>query len=265
MSRPKLVFVHGWGLNSAVWQPLLKALSGAFDCSCLDMPGYGSRADESSPGRLEQLADDLLQQVSEPAHWCGWSLGGMATMAAAGKDSRPFKSLNLLCTTPRFIRAPDWDMGMDIALFKKFADDLKTDYQTGIQKFLLLQAGTGAQARSLARETAVLSGRYAPPAAETLSLGLEILNRADLRQKLAHVDIPAQVISGRRDRVVHPRAGEELSKLLPRARYRLLNSGHAPHLSCLEELSSLITSYIQSLNRQPGSASGSKASTCAHR
>lgn len=246
LKKPTLVLVHGWGLNGAIWEPLTEQLSGHFDCISLDIPGYGRLSDQLCTSDLDTLADELLSQAPESAHWCAWSLGGMAVMAAASRQSERFLSINLLCTTPRFVGGPDWTMGVDMATFETFANELKADYQSGIQKFLILQAGAGAHARSLAKEASKLLGQYPPPSPETLSAGLDILSKTDLRGSISNIDIPCQVISGRRDRVVHPNAGLELNKLLPNSNYEILNSGHAPHLSCPEKLCALIIQHTQS-------------------
>jgi len=241
--RPKLVLVHGWGLNSAVWQPLANLLSNSFDCVCIDMPGYGANSHRKAPSDIGGLAEKLLKEAPDHAHWCAWSLGGIAALVAANTQPERFKSLNLLCTTPKFTQSTDWEMGMDIDVFKKFATELKADYQTGIKKFLLLQAGAGSQAKALAMDAAQLLKQHPDPSPETLESGLDILNKTDLRTELSSLSIPCQVISGRRDRVVHPEAGKELSTLIPNAEYQLLNSGHAPHLSCPDGLARLILKH----------------------
>ena len=243
LNKPKMVLIHGWGLNSAIWQPLVSRLDKEFECICLDMPGYGTLAHQDGPNSLEELASALLADAPEEAHWCAWSLGGMAALMAAKTQPERFKSLNLLCTTPRFVQDSDWDIGMDINVFKTFAEQLAADYQSGIQKFLRMQAGVGARARALTSEAAALLKQYPAPTPETLSAGLEILNDADLRQGLSSMQVRSQVISGRRDRIVHPHAGEELSKSLPNAVYQRLNTGHAPHLSSPDKLARLLINH----------------------
>lgn len=239
-NRPSLVLVHGWGLNSAVWQPLMHLLENDFDCLSIDMPGYGANSHQKGASDIQTLADELLGAAPENAHWCAWSLAGMAALVAALKQPGRFKSLSLLCTTPRFTQAPDWEIGMDMSIFETFSAELESDYQAGIQKFLLLQAGAGSKARSLAMEATRLLKKHPAPSPETLSSGLKILKNSDLRNQLADIRVPCQVISGRRDRVVHPKAGERLSELIPDSEYQLLNSGHAPLLSCPDELASLL-------------------------
>lgn len=239
-TKPTMIFVHGWGLHSGVWQPLIELLKGQYDCLCVDLPGYGERSGQQSPNSLEALADDLLQSTPEQAHWCAWSLGGMAALQAATRTSQHFRSLTLICSTPRFTHGKDWPKGMNPAVFSKFSNELETDYHSGIKKFLLLQAGAGTVARDSVKKTTALLKKYPEPSKETLRSGLAILEDSDLRHQLSTVDVPCRVLSGRLDRIVHPNIGQHLSSLLGNSEHIELNSGHAPHLSHTQELADIL-------------------------
>ena len=248
--KPKLILVHGWGLNSAIWQPLIELASNEYDIISVNLSGYGDKTDISSPSSIQELAknliQDVLQETDKPAHWCAWSLGGMAAMHAAQEQPELFLSLTLLCTTPKFVQSKDWPMGVDMDTFQLFADQLKADYETGIRQFLLLQAGAGKQARSMAKSAAELLSTYPNPSTETLEAGLAILCDTDLRTDCQTIDnrIPCQIISGKRDRVIHPDSGKALASLLPHADFHLINSGHAPLLSNPDELLSLLSGLV---------------------
>ena len=239
-NKPTMVFVHGWGLHSGVWQPLIELLEDQFNCLCVDLPGYGKRAKEQSPNSLFALADDLLQSTPKQAHWCAWSLGGMAALMAATNTAQHFQSLTLICSTPRFTHGKAWPQGMDPKIFSNFSAELESDYHSGIKKFLLLQAGSGTVARDSVKKTTDLLKKHPEPSKETLRSGLAILEESDLRQKLSNVDVPCRVLSGRRDRIVHPSVGQHLSNLLPNSEHIELNSGHAPHLSHTQELAEIL-------------------------
>jgi hypothetical protein len=46
---PELALVHGWGLGSAVWQPLLEPLSRSCRVHPVDLPGYGQSPASDAP------------------------------------------------------------------------------------------------------------------------------------------------------------------------------------------------------------------------
>ena len=39
--RPTLVFIHGWLLSRAYWEPVIKQLSQFYDCLSYDLRGFG--------------------------------------------------------------------------------------------------------------------------------------------------------------------------------------------------------------------------------
>jgi len=239
-SKPTMVFIHGWGLHSGVWQPLIDLLEDQYNCLCVDLPGYGKRSREQSPSSLAALADDLLESTPDQAHWCAWSLGGMAALMAATRSPQHFQSLTLISSTPKFTHGKDWPQGMDPTIFSNFSKELESDYHGGIKKFLLLQAGAGSVARDSVKITTDLLKKHPEPSKETLRSGLAILKKSDLRQHLSNVDIPCRILSGRRDRIVHPNIGQHLASLLPNSEHIELNSGHAPHLSHTQELADIL-------------------------
>lgn len=73
---PKLVMLHGWGFNSAIWEPLIPKLSEYFQLVLIDLPGFGLSSLSIPEYRFELIAPLLLETVADEAVWLGWSLGG---------------------------------------------------------------------------------------------------------------------------------------------------------------------------------------------
>lgn len=242
--RKNLVLIHGWGLNEAIWCNLSNVLKEHYDLHLLSMPGYGKLHGQPPADTLDTLANALLQQAPDSAIWCGWSLGGMAAIRAAQIAPKRIQSLYLLCSTPKFVTDKSWPYGTDIETFVQFAEDLTKDYQRGIQRFLLLQAGTSSDAKSTVKQAAKALNKYPVPSPNTLMSGLDILKSADLRAELADITLPCHVIGGRRDRVVAPEATRYLSEKITGARYSELNTGHAPHLSHPDALLSVLINDV---------------------
>ena len=59
-SSPVLVFVHGWLLSRAYWQPVIQQLSESYPCLSYDMRGFG----ESQLVATERIKASLAQGVS---------------------------------------------------------------------------------------------------------------------------------------------------------------------------------------------------------
>src|ERR1044071_2657646 len=101
-AKTRLVLTHGWGMNSQVWDLALPALRTAFEVQALDLPGHGRNANQAPGATLEEWAYALLAQANSPAVWVGWSLGGLAALAAARKAPEKIRALVLVASTPKF-------------------------------------------------------------------------------------------------------------------------------------------------------------------
>lgn len=259
-----VVLIHGWGLNRGVWQALLSECAVSYPSirfHCLDIPGYGEQSNQVSSADLAELADACLQQAPPQAVWVGWSLGGMIALQAALQDrqnheqqaslSRPrVLALQLINSTPKFVQSDNWQCGVPLAIFQQFCDELTANYQRALQSFLLLQAGSNSGARTLAKQAVQSISQYAYPTQDTLQLGIDCLANNDLRDQLACLPIPTQVVCGKLDRVTNPQASEYLARHLD-ADFITLKTGHAPFISQPEEylktlLKLLVSTYAVS-------------------
>ena len=61
-----IVFLHGWGLNSGIWQPLLALFSEQCDSKyqliTVDLPGFGVNSDvDITPYTLSNICQEIEQ------------------------------------------------------------------------------------------------------------------------------------------------------------------------------------------------------------
>ena len=109
-------------------------LESRFTLHLVDLPGHGLSRDDAISLAPDAVADALLAQLP-PAIWIGWSLGGLVALAAAQRAPGALHALGMLAASPRFVRGGDWAEGMDPAIFRRFADDLATDYRAAVKEF----------------------------------------------------------------------------------------------------------------------------------
>ncbi len=246
-----IVLLHGWGLNSGIWadyKQLLQAQYPHWRVHSLDLPGYGTQADKPSSSDLAALASSCLERAPKKAVWVGWSLGGMVAMQAAMNDARKqIVGLQLIGASARFVTGDDWPQGVDPAIFQRFADELKADYQQALEMFLLLQSGANKGARVLAKKALASIAQYNDPSADTLQLGIDCLAKSDLRPLLASSDVfeqlPVQVVVGRLDRVANGEGGRLLAQQLG-GNLVEIQSGHAPFLTHADDVLGALTSLV---------------------
>lgn len=242
----RLVMLHGWGLNGAVFDRLAAQLAPQFDVLQLDLPGHGrSTADVAVLERgIDALAAQLATEVDGnwpadgvPLHLLGWSLGGMAALALAAAAPRRFRRLTLLASTPCFVARGDWPHGLAAAVLEQFAAHLQDDYPRTVHEFLELQVRGSAQAASVLRDLQAALAARGAATPRALAAGLGLLRSTDLRRQLGAVGLPTLVIGGQYDRVTPPWAMRALAAALPRGEYReLARAGHAPFLSHAQQV-----------------------------
>ena len=86
-----LVFIHGWLLSQAYWQPLLEVLQDQCQCLTYDLRGFGysisapfPEASSYSPIAYAEDLETLLQALNIHKAWLiGHSLGGMIALRCA--------------------------------------------------------------------------------------------------------------------------------------------------------------------------------------
>ena len=228
---PDLVLLHGWGMNAAVWKPLVPGLSERFRLTLVELPGHGA----SAPAAAADLGEwvELCLAVAPPnAHWLGWSLGGQIALAAALSAPARVTGLSLVGTTPRFVQDEDWACAMPVATFKQFASALHGDPNATLNRFLSLQVKGAENARETLKLLRAELAQRPPASAAGLAQGLDLLLRNDLRADLGQLACPSHWLFGSRDTLVPVALRERLPAYLPGADMQeIQGAGHAPFLS----------------------------------
>lgn len=236
---PALVLLHGWAMHGAVFEPLAGLLESRFTLHLVDLPGHGLSRDDATALAPRAVADALLERLP-PAIWIGWSLGGLVALAAAQRAPGVVQALGMVAASPRFVRGDDWPEGMDPAIFRRFADDLATDYRAAVDRFLLLEAHGSDHAREEIRALRALVFARGEPTAARLCEGLRALEDTDLRAGLPALAMPSLWLAGRRDRLVSPQALRRAAAACGGRFVEVAHAGHAPFLTHAAEVADAI-------------------------
>jgi pimeloyl-[acyl-carrier protein] methyl ester esterase len=241
---PALVLLHGWGMNAAVWQPLLPLLTQRWRVTTIELPGHGESEALPLQSDLNDWAKACLQAAPSRAVWAGWSLGAQIALQASLLQPQRVMALAMLTGTPCFVKRQEWSCGMEAADLRRFSEQLVTEPAQTLMRFLGLQVRGAAQQREILR----LLRKSVPlrPAAATQALhtGLGLLLHSDQRVQLGDLAVPSAWIFGAQDRLVSAATAANVSSLLPAATVRVIaGAGHAPFLShpqeCIEVLEAL--------------------------
>lgn len=237
-----VVFLHGWGSGSVVWDDLAPRLAPRFRVHALPLPGYGADSARAASS-LQATVDYVARAAPRRCAVVGWSLGGEVALAWARRMPRQVQRMVLIATTPCFMGRPGWQCATAPAVLREFGRAIAADRAGTMPRFAGVQARGDARAKQVAR---VLQPLYKNgPPDEVLAAGLAILAGADLRRDLYKVKQPALVMHGARDRIVPPAAGRWLAQALPNARFELLRTcAHAPFVSQPERIAKTLREFF---------------------
>ncbi len=240
-----LVMIHGWGMHSGVWQPLVKRLSKDYMLYLVDLPGMGSSR-PIEPYHLYNLADEVAEMIPGVSDVVGWSLGGLVAQSIAIHQPDRIRRLVLVGSTPCFVSKADWQAGVDPADFKEFADNVNHDYKRAVMQFLTLQCMKASDARSTIRELRKSFELKPTPTQTTLQRALHILLESDLREEVAKIRKPTLLIHGDRDTLAPVQAAHWMMQQLPAGFLRVMaGAAHAPFLSHSEQFIDALNQFLE--------------------
>lgn len=241
-----LALIHGWGLGSTVWEPLLPALAARLRVHVIDLPGYGEAADDRAD--FTATAQALIDALPNPVVLCGWSLGGMLAMRAALLAPERVDGLILVGATPSFTQRHDWRAAQAPAVVNGFSASVRLQPGQTLQRFVALLSQGDSQARTITRTLRACLREAPVPDAEVLARGLDWLAGVDLRRllpALAARGLPhCLIIHGESDSLSPLAAASWLSEALANARLEVFpGAGHAPFLNDRERFVRLLDDF----------------------
>lgn len=225
------VFVHGWAMNSAVWDECVSQLPDWINVVLVDLPGHGSMADVNV-STLDDFVQALSPLVQRPVLWVGWSLGGLAVLRLAQLYPQRVAAALLVATSPCFVSRKNWPCAVEAAVFKQFAADLNRQQEKTIRRFLALQVKGLPDAMKVVRQLQQSIQQRGSASLPAMNSGLEMLLDTDLRDILNTVECPLHWALGGRDALLPAGLAQVLRDDYAQADVVFYpQAGHAPFLS----------------------------------
>lgn len=237
-----LVLLHGWGLNSQVWDFILTPLSAHFSITVIDLPGYG-RSQPYGTLSLDAMASNIAPHIPSQSVVLGWSLGGLVAAQLAIDFKDKVKQLIFVASSPCFSERDQWP-GITPQVLDNFQTQLATDFRRTIERFIALQSlGTAnASLNTKMLKQAIINQPQASLA--VLNQGLKILQYDDLREKLCAIEAPTLRIYGALDSLVPRRSIPLTDRLWPASQSAVIeHAAHAPFISHPEEFCEAIIKF----------------------
>ncbi|EAR51887.1 probable b-ketoadipate enol-lactone hydrolase protein [Oceanicola granulosus HTCC2516] len=228
-AKHRVALVHSLAMRAEFWEATAAALGDDWEVLALDCRGHGASGKPAGPYAVEQFADDLAA-VLDDAGWDaavigGASMGGCVAQAFCARHGARTRALGLFDTTAWYGEtAPaDWEGRGQ----KARAEGLAA--LTGFQKTRWFSDHFREANPGLVEETVAVFTANDPDAyLETCRM----LGRADLRDALPGVSVPAAVVVGEEDYATPIPMAKDLARAIPGATYEVLPG--VRHLSPLE-------------------------------
>ena len=226
-----LVLIHGWGMHSGIWEPIIEKFSNQYTLHLVDIPGMG-KSDSIDPYDLNNLAEAISQKLPSSFDILGWSLGSLIALKMSLLHPQKIHRMVLVGGTPCFINQTDWSCGVDVRDFNDFADKLFKDYKSTIINFYTLQLMHSKDSKLLIKKLKEMNEAADPPEVKSLQLGLDILLNNDLRDDIKKINHQTLLIAGDMDRLTPKSASMWLEEHLKEARLKVIQgASHIPFLS----------------------------------
>ena len=239
-----LVLIHGWGMNGAVWQPIVEKLSSQYRVHTVDLSGYGHSANLGSAD-FDKMVAQVLAQAPEKAAWLGWSLGGLIATQAALTAPERVSRLITVASSPRFSAEKGW-RGIKPAVLSQFTEQLKEDFTLTVERFMALQAMGSPNAKQDIKQVKQAVFSRPAPNQDALATGLSILADIDLRGVLFQLSMPVCRMYGRLDGLVPIKVALDMDALVPHSTKVVFEqASHAPFISHSDEFIAELRYFLE--------------------
>jgi malonyl-CoA O-methyltransferase len=240
-SQP-LVLIHGWGIDSQIWQSLPQQLSQVADVLTLDLPGFAQSPileDYSQASVIRWM----FEVLPERCYLLGLSLGGMLSCAFAAQHPQRVEGLISISSNLSFVANKNYSQAMAADQFRGFVAAWEESNSDCLKRFCGLQAQGDSQQRQLMRQLRTMgSDLHAESCAELLKL----LGEIDNQSVIADLKCPTLTIFGEKDALVPMACTGKFVGINTQVEIAVIkDAGHLPHLSHGEATLDLISSFLK--------------------
>jgi pimeloyl-[acyl-carrier protein] methyl ester esterase len=258
-----IVLLHGWGLNSGVWQPLIENLptefTDFFHVITIDLPGFGTNVNNQvSPYSLVNVCQHITNTIEQPAIYLGWSLGGLVATEMALTYPEKVLGLITVASSPRFIEQRSAEAvdekianrlvwpGIKPHVLDIFHQQLQIDAEKTISGFLKLQAMGSPHVRQDIKQISELVFQHDMANKSTLDKSLKLLETSDFRSKLIEINQPFLRLYGSADSLVPKSVIGQIAMLAENnsEQHTFERASHAPFISHLDDFTHVLTDWL---------------------
>ncbi len=239
-----LVLIHGWGMHSGIWEPIIDRFSNQYTLHLVDIPGMG-KSHVINPYDLDHVTEEISKALPPSFDILGWSLGSLIAIKMSLMYPKKIHRMVLVGGTPCFINQTDWSYGVDVRDFNNFANNLFKNYKSTMINFYILQLMHSKNSKLIIKKLKEMEAVENPPEIKSLQLGLDILLNNDLRNDINKIKHQTLLITGDMDRLTPKSASMWLDSHLKESQLKLIKgASHIPFLSHSDEFFNCLDQFL---------------------
>jgi pimeloyl-[acyl-carrier protein] methyl ester esterase len=242
-----IVMIHGLGASNHIWQAQKEFLDTDFQVLTLDLPGHGQSS--WMPVSLIDMAIDIRQILSSLGiaqfSLVASSMGGLVALELYRMVPQDIMRISLVGSIPKFAKGPGYPAGLDIDKIHNLRRQFDGDYAAMLDIFF--RSLFTMKERESERFKWVKEMRAQEPLPQQIALKhfLDILEKADLRDRISSVICPVQFITGTEDYICPRTIMDWVAQHTYNARFDFMEGcGHLPFLIETKEYNRLLEDFL---------------------
>ncbi len=239
--------VHGLAGWGRIWQEQVDFLKADFQVLTVDLPGHGQS--DWMPLSLTEMAADLLEILKGLGivHYSmvASSMGGLVALELYRTAPQEVMRISMVGSLPKFARGPRYPAGLDIGRIRLLSGQFDGDYALILDVFFRSLFTMKERFDPRFKIVKELRRHMPLPRREALKHYLDILEKADLRDRLASVICPLQFITGTQDYICPRPIMDWMAEHAHNARFDFIEGcGHLPFLVEAQEYNRLLEDFL---------------------
>jgi pimeloyl-ACP methyl ester carboxylesterase len=234
-----IIFVHGLGLNHAIWEHQIALLSHSYETLVYDLRGHGRSGVPETGYSYAQYASDLKVLIEDcvrpPVHLVGLSMGGAIAFQFAGKHADDVRSITLV--SPHICGYTSYENWPNMY---KVARNHGIDAARQTWKDFRLFSGVRSDAEQWKKLSAMIDGFSCAPWIDPNPR----YNDENDFEHAGKVAAPVLLAVGNEDQDFLPVA-EHLRANLPDARLEMFECGHLVNYELPAEFNEALTAFLR--------------------
>ncbi|MBI4308894.1 MAG: alpha/beta hydrolase [Candidatus Omnitrophica bacterium] len=246
-SGEPVLFIHGFGASGHWWSAQKESLARAYQVITVDLPGHGES--DWMPVGLNEMAVDIRQILNAIGaayiSVAASSFGGLVALELYRMMAGHIMRMSFVGAIPKFARGPNYPAGLDIDKIRKLSGQFNGDYTAVLDIFFRSLFTMKEREGPRSQWVKQLRAGDPVPRREALKAFLDILEKADLRDRLSSVICPLQFITGSGDYICPREIMDWVAGHAYNARFDFIDEcGHLPFLTEVEEYNRLLEDFL---------------------